>query len=93
MDGTLITNPENEAVTLSKSRHAVCMEATWEIDALCRALPGLVQSADDHEIHLVARGIAGRILRLANALGAALFDEVVTTGDLQRRVMLDGGGG
>lgn len=93
MADTLTTDPASKAVTLSELRHLVCMEAAREIDALCRTLPGLVHVEDDHELHLVVRGIAARILRLSNTLGAGLFDEAVSVEELSRRVFLGGGGG
>lgn len=91
MSDTLGVDPDTEAVTLSKSRHAVCLEAAWEIDALALALPGLVpiEVGAEDGTRLVVRGLAARLSQLANALQAGLFDEVVTVRELQRRVLLD----
>lgn len=93
MADTLHIDPTTKAVTLSKSRHAVCLEAAWEIEALSLRLPGLVrvEVGDDGGAGLVARGVAARINALAKSLQAGLFDEVVTVSELEQRVLDVGG--
>ncbi|WP_342129942.1 hypothetical protein [Hydrogenophaga sp. OTU3427] len=90
MADTLNVDPATEAVTLSKSRHAVCLEAAWEIEALALKLPDLVrvEVGDDGGTSLVVRGVAARLNELAKALQSGLFDEAVTVTELQRRVLL-----
>lgn len=91
MAETLHIDPSTEAATLSKARHAVCLEAAWEIDALALTLPDLVpiEVGAEDGTRLVVRGVAARLSQLANALQAGLFDEVVTVRELQKRVLLD----
>lgn len=92
-DNTLHIDGVSDVVTLSKSRHDICMEAVIELDALCRLLPDLVHVEDDHVPHMVVRGIAGRMLRLANVLMAGIDDRQVDVADLRRRVLLENGAG
>lgn len=92
-DNTLRIDRETEVFMLSKSRHDICMEAVIELDALCRILPDLVHVEGDHEPHMVVRGIAGRMLRLANVLIAGIDDRGVDVADLRRRVLLENGAG
>ena len=82
-------------VKMTEQRRMVCLEATWEIDAIARALPGLVQydTVDDGHPHLLVRAMAGRLLRLSSVLMAALDDDAEETRELERVVRLDGGQG
>ncbi|MDD3936862.1 hypothetical protein [Rhodoferax sp.] len=84
-----LTTSEDGAVNLSKARHMVCLEAAWELEALAYLLPGLVPNVDEARgsYHAV-RGIAGRLLNLANVLMAALNDDGVTTPELESRVLV-----
>jgi hypothetical protein len=66
----------------------LCLEVAWEIDALARALPGLVPcAAEASEAHFVVRSMAGRLLRLSGVLmGLAdneAMDELMQVIDLQ----------
>ena len=80
---------ENDAVTLSKARHMVCLEAAWELEALAYVLPDLVPNVDEaHGAYHAVRGIAGRLVTLSNVLMAALGDDVVKTSELESRVLV-----
>lgn len=70
----MLTNHiERPSVTLSGKRHRVCLEVAWELDALARLLPDLVPNIEEaHGAHHAVRGIAGRFLRLAEALMGAM---------------------
>ena len=84
-----LTTAKNEAVTLSKSRHLVCLEVAWELEALALLLPNLVPNVDEaHGAHHAVRGIAGRFVELSNVLMSALGDDAETTEDLERRVFI-----
>lgn len=84
-----LTNGENESVTLSKARYMVCLEAAWELEALAYVLPDLVPNvAEAHGASHAVRGIAGRLVDLANVLMAAVGDVAVTTVELERRVLV-----
>jgi hypothetical protein len=89
------SEPLSMLVSMNEQRQMVCLQAAWEIDAIARALPGLVpELEDDHQNpHLLVRAMAGRLLRLSKALMGALGDDVETTERLERIVTLDGGQG
>lgn len=81
---------ENGAVTLSKARHGVCMEAAWELESLAYVLPTVTTNHDEEATQsgFVVRGIASRFLELAGVLMAGLFDDAETTEDLACRVLV-----
>lgn len=88
-----ISFAENGAVTLEKSRHEVCMEAVWEIEAIASMLPDMVDRTDEVAMqnHLRVRCMAGRLVELSNALMAGLADESVRMdglGGLNRKILL-----
>jgi len=84
-----LSTAENGAVTLGKDRHMVCLEAAFELEALAFALPDLVPNVEEARVaRLAVRGIAGRLVTLANALMAALGDDVVKTSELENKVMV-----
>lgn len=86
----LLTSKETGAVTLGKERHLACMEAAWELEALAYALPALTSNSDNESTRssLVVRGIAGRCLTLAELLVSALHDDMHTTEELLRCVLV-----
>jgi selenocysteine lyase/cysteine desulfurase len=94
MADTLHFDPSTEAATLSKSRHAVCLEAVWEIEAMTVVLPGLVgvDASGNSMSHFVVRAVAARLNQLANALLAGLDDPAVTVRELHKTVLLDAEG-
>lgn len=77
---------EPAAFNLPRARGIACLEAAWEIDALARALPGLVP-ADEHQAHFVARGVCARMSRLAEAIMQGIDDDAVNTRTLRRVVL------
>lgn len=82
-----LSTAENGAVILGKARHALCLEAAWELEALAYLLPDLVPNIDEaHGAYHAVRGIAGRIVDLSNVLMAALGDDAEKTHDLERKV-------
>ena len=84
-----LSTAENGTVTLGKDRHRVCLEVSYEVEALALVLPDLVPRTDEALVaHFAVRGIAGRLGTLANALMAALGDDVVKTGELEGKVMV-----
>lgn len=67
------------------ARRAVCIDATYEIEALAAALPGLVPH-DSDGAHLVVRGICARLLRLSAVVMSGLCEDGVSVKDLQYKV-------
>lgn len=87
--GNGITTNADQSVTLSAMRSYICLQATWEIDALARALPDLVPHTEETiEARLVVRGIAARIMQLNEAVMGGLEDEILTVGRLHNAVTL-----
>jgi hypothetical protein len=86
-----LTTGENESATLSKARHRVCIEAAWEIEALAYLLPTVTLNSDEEATRsgFLVRGIASRLVGLANALMAGLHDDAVTVEELEREVMVN----
>ena len=83
------TTAENGAVTLSRERFRVCMEALWEMEVLAGMLPGLVP-VDEHDTHYAVRGVAARLRDLSRAAMSGLSDSVMETAELERRVLVGG---
>lgn len=77
---------DDQAATLSKDRHDLCLEALWEIEALSLALPGLVPMNDENSPHFVVRGIARRLVGLSRSLMTALDDPDVPDDTVRRQV-------
>ncbi|PRD66963.1 hypothetical protein [Malikia granosa] len=83
-DNTLTEHADN-SVTLTAARQVACLEASWEIEQLaahlaCNVIP-------DHDpLHLVVRGIAGRIRSLSRVLVSGLDDELEPVAHLEREV-------
>lgn len=87
----LSIDPKTKAVTLSAARHDMCREAAHELDALVRLLPEVVSVEGESQLHLVVRGISGRMLRLCGALMSGLDEAEVPDKELRRAVLLEGG--
>lgn len=80
----MLTEHDNESVTLSRERLAVCLEV-----ALAMALPGMVPlDGAARSSHLVVRGMAGRLKQLAGVLMAGLGDRLEETDGLNSTVMV-----
>ncbi|MDP1637600.1 MAG: hypothetical protein Q8L62_05905 [Candidatus Nitrotoga sp.] len=82
----LITSKE-ESVTMSRDRLMICLGAAWELDALAMLLPKLVSGNEEQE-HLLVRGVAGRIKSLSEVLMSVLDDDMETTDNLKRKLMV-----
>nr|WP_315243359.1 hypothetical protein [uncultured Albidiferax sp.] len=75
------------ALEFDTARRALCMDATYEIEALAAALPGLVpKELDIDGVHFVVRGIAARLVHLSGVVMAGLGDDAADTSDLQYSV-------
>ncbi len=79
-----LTLPQDGGAILSEERRMVCLEATWELEALANALPILVPV--HLPCHFVVRGIADRIRRLSSVVMDGLSDEADPLEDLERKV-------
>lgn len=77
---------DDQAATLSKDRHDLCLEALWEIEALSLALPGLVTMDHENSPHFVVRGIASRLVVLSRSLMTALDEQDVSDDAVRRQV-------
>lgn len=83
-DGTLTQHADHSA-TLSAARQVVCLDASFEIERLADHLATNV--IPDHDpLHLVVRGIAGRIRSLSRVLMSGLDDELEPVAHLEREV-------
>lgn len=83
---TLTQHPDG-STTLSRERLSVCLDATYELEALANIMPGLVPNIMEAEgAHYAVRGIADRIRRLSIVLMGGLGDEVETVNSLERKV-------
>ena len=84
-----ITKNADQSVTLSAARSHLCLEATWEIEALALALPDLIPDSDEASaVRLVVRGIAARIMQLNSAVMGGINDEHDTVKRLHHVVTL-----
>lgn len=72
---SLVVDEKGNA-TLNKARLLVCLEATWEIEAIALMLPDTVAISDEDskQSQLRVRCMAGRLRELANALMVGLGD-------------------
>ena len=73
------------ALDFDAERRAVCLDATYEIEALAVLLPGLVTREVSGE-YLVIRGIAARLVHLSGVVMSGLNDDAAETTDLQYSV-------
>jgi len=89
------SEPPSMLVSINEQRQMVCMQANWEIDAIARALPGLVPDGDEDSgaARFLVRAMAGRVLRMTHVLMGALGDSSQNTERLERILTLDGGQG
>jgi hypothetical protein len=98
-EGSGDSEPLSLLVDVNEQRRMVCLQATWEIDAIARALPGLVPDGDEESPEhsgaprFLVRALAGRMLRLTSVLMGALGDFIDTTEELESIVTLNGGQG
>lgn len=85
----MLTEHDDESVTLSRERLTVCLTVAWELEALAVALPGMVPLDASHSgSYYVVRGMAGRLKQLAGVLMAGLGDSAEETNDLNCTVMV-----
>lgn len=87
------TTPDSYIPSLldDSPRLSILLDAVVEIDALARELPRHFGTpSDEYQSHLIARGMAGRMLRLTKALMDGLTEKDVTTESLAQVVMLEG---
>jgi hypothetical protein len=82
---------ESEGLHLNDARLSVCLSAIYELDTLARLLPVQMNCNDIDDFHdasLVARGLAGRMLRLTSVLLSGLGEEDCSINDLEKIVYL-----
>lgn len=70
-----------DKTTLSDTRLMVALEATWEIEKLCRVLRTLVEPSETGDSYAV-RGLSLRVQDLSGIIMSALHDEAAPTDDL-----------
>ncbi len=79
----MLTEHQDESVTLSHERKMACIESAWELDALGTLLGKL----DDSDLlALQVRTMAIRIVTLAGVLMMATSDKAAKTEDLMKTV-------
>jgi len=87
-DNGIVKNAD-ESVALSVERSYLCLEATWEISALARALPDLIPDTDENmDTRLLVCGLAARIEQLSDAVMGGINDQLEPIAKLQRIVTL-----
>ncbi|RIX47587.1 MAG: hypothetical protein D3M94_07925 [Rhodocyclales bacterium GT-UBC] len=74
--------------TISKRRQLVALEASWEIEQMCKLLRTCVQPNDSNE-HYAVRGLTARIQELNSIFMSALGDAMETTSELAHRLRLE----
>lgn len=77
------------APLIDEQRRTVMLQALWEIEALARALPGLVPMSHGNTPgpSLAVRGIASRMAELALAVMDGVDDDAVETSHIENIVM------
>jgi hypothetical protein len=84
-----LTKNADHSVTLSAARSGLCLDATWEIEALALALPGLIPDTDENNAAcLLVRGVAARIVQLNSAVMGGINDDLETVNRLHRVITL-----
>lgn len=83
----LATHADGSA-TLSKERLLVCMDASWELDALATLLPTVTidDTPASTNVGYKVRCIASRIRELAIVISSGLDDDMEKTSNLERRL-------
>ncbi|MDD2729729.1 hypothetical protein [Malikia sp.] len=80
-----LTEHPDYSVTLSTERQSACLGASWEIEQLAAHLASNV-IPDDDPLHLVVRGIAGRIRSMSRVIISGLSDDSEPLANLEREV-------
>ena len=78
---------DGEHVKLSKARHGVALESTWEIAKLICVLRDSVPLTDDEHFYTV-RGLSVRIEELTNIIMGAIDGEAEKIEELAYRLRL-----
>lgn len=89
MDGSL-TQHENKAVTLTGERRSLCLEATWELDAIAKGLVAFASvgtEAESGQHEYACRAVATRIHALAMLLMYGVSEETESLDDLRSRLV------
>lgn len=78
-----------ESYPWTDERKRVCLEASWELEALGKLLPAVLpNSVDVLSETMQVRCIAARLRTLASALMTALDDDMVPTAELAKTLGL-----
>jgi len=79
-----------ESYPWTDERKRVCLEASWELEALGKLLPAVLPSSVDVLSETMqVRCIAARLRTLASALMTALDDDMVPTAELAKTLGLN----
>ena len=83
-----MSTPEAQT-SWTDDRKRVCLEASWELEALGKLLPAVLPSSVDMLSETMqVRCIAARLRTLASALMTALDDDMVPTSDVAKMLGL-----
>lgn len=89
MDGSL-TQHENKSVTLTEERRDLCLEATWELDAIAKGLVAFASAVNEPESgqhEYACRAVAARVHDLAMLLMYGLSEASESLDDLRTRLV------
>ncbi len=89
MDGSLTTH-DNSSATLSAERQDLCLEATWELDAIAKGLVAFASAVNEPESgqhEYACRAAAARIHTLAMLLMYGVSEPTETIEDLRKRLV------
>lgn len=89
MDNSL-TKQDNSSVTLSAERQTLCLEATWELDAIAKGLVAFASAGNEPETgqhEYACRAVATRIHALALLLMYGVSEPTETVDNLRLRLL------
>jgi hypothetical protein len=88
----MLTTHEDDSVTLSEKRSHVCLEASWELEAMSELLTKVAMhgALETNAAGYQVRCISSRPMVLASAMMSGLSDEQMPTDDLERKLKATG---
>jgi len=87
---TIARVADNRRLLEDRTRMGLCIEAAYEIDEWAYKLAEAAASIEEPcGLRYTLRGMGDRLHTLATAVMAGIDDEMVTTGDLRRIVLVE----
>ena len=87
-----LTIHDDDSVTLSEKRGHVCLEASWELEAMSELLTKVAMygALESNAAGYQVRCISSRLKVLASVMIFGLSDEQMTTDDMDRKLRATG---